>query len=606
MKKSCIVFFLIIICIGILSGSDRDFTQWWIENYGDYALNKGKGDPKVGWASEVFQRIQAAADKGEARLPRFFIIATGGKPYAQAIPDGGIIINPTTLDICYGGVDRAEGDLRMAFILGHELAHLANKDFMHQEAFQTLQEYGEKKAREKLAGYFQLSDPEKAKYFKQQELLADQRGALYAAMVGYDISGLFSGKNNFLRHWARQAGIGFAYDQNPRHPSFEKREQFLRTQLSAVAIQVELFKAGVLLFQVDSFHDSEAAFREFTRVYPAREVLNNIGACFLDLALQHLYLKYKDDYYRFRFSTPIDYSTTAETLRPRGEGDYLKDKEVARFLSKAEEYFRLAVERDSHDRACRCNLAVVSILKKEYARAQAECDFILKNDPRDVNALVNKAIAFYYYGKSEDLDTTQKAIQLLENARKLDPANFEALYNLASLKQARNRMAGARQYWEKYLALPSTPKDNFYSHVYWRLYGEAAPVSARQFTVPAMPAGVRLGEEFSRIEKKWSSGLKKEFKLGNEENSDKENWSISLQVLVKDNIRVIALDGIVELVEQEGVPAEKFEDILRRFGTPQKVVRLSGGNFYVYKERGFSVKEVGGKVSSYTWFEKGF
>jgi hypothetical protein len=430
--KQIFVFLFTLLFLFNLHGSNRNYTPWWIENYGDYAKTHGQNDPKVEWASAVFVRVKNASDKVEARVPRLFIINTQGKPYALAIPDGGIIINPTTLDICYTGVDRAEGDRRLAFILGHELAHLANKDFIHQEAFQALQKYGEgtKKALEELIEYFRLSDSEKTKELKKRELLADQKGALYAAMVGYDISELFGEKNNFLKYWANQAGIEYFYD-NDRHPSLKKRERFVRSQLMAVVKQVELFKAGVLLYQVESFHDSEAAFREFAKVYPAREVFNNIGACYLNLALHHLHLKYSRDYYRFRLSTAIDYSTTAETLNLRADRDYLKDKDISRYLNKAENYFRMAADRDQHDRACRYNLAAALILKKEYARAQAECDFILKKNAQDAKALNNKAISFYCYGKEEDLETTQKAIKILDKAHQLEPGNFDVLYNLA-------------------------------------------------------------------------------------------------------------------------------------------------------------------------------
>jgi hypothetical protein len=361
----------------------------------------------------------------------------------------------------------------------------------------------------------------------------------------------------------------------------------------------------VLLYQVESFHDAEAAFRQFAKVYPAREVFNNIGVCYLNLALHHLYLKFSQDYYRFRLSTAIDYSTTAETLNLRAEGDYLKDKDISRYLNKGENYFRMAVDRDQHDRACRYNLAASLILKKEYARAQAECDLILKKAPQNVKALNNKAISFYCYGKEEDLETTQKAIKILEKAHQLEPDNFEVIYNLASLKQERNRLAGAKIYWEKYLKLPTIPKDNFYFFIYKKLNGTAPPKPGTETLPPKMPTGIRLGENFSRIARKWGKKQTREYKLGSEENSDNENWSINLQVIVKDNVRVIGLDGMVELVERECKSGEKLAGILKKFGSPRKIIRHTGGNFYVYKDKGFSIKEIDGKVYSYIWFEKG-
>jgi hypothetical protein len=120
-----------------------------------------------------------------------------------------------------------------------------------------------------------------------------------------------------------------------------------------------------------------------------------------------------------------------------------------------------------------------------------------------------------------------------------------------------------------------------------------------------MPAGIQLGENFSQIEKKWGKKQTREYKLGSEENNN-ENWSINLQVIVKDNIRVIGLDGMVELVEKECKAPEKLTEILKKFGSPQKIIHHTGGNFFVYKDKGFSVKEINDKICSYIWFEKGF
>lgn len=598
--KKVFIFLLILPVIPGLYGFDKDYIQRWIYNHGDYVQTEGKNDARVKWADRVFERVKNAADKTGTRLPRLFIIATKGKPYAQALPDGSIIINPVTLDISYGGGDRAEGDRRLAFILGHELAHLANDDFMHWEAFMALEEYGDKKTLVKLKKDFKLPES------RTKELLADKKGATYAVMAGFDIGGLFGEENNFLQRWADQVGVGYSYDGHSRHPSFQKRVQFIRPQLLEVVQQVELFKAGVLLYQMESYHDGAAAFIEFQKVYPAREVFNNIGACYFNLAMHHLYLKYRDIYYKFRISTPIDYSTTAAALQPRGDTNYLRDKDISRYISKAEHYFRGAVEKDQHDRTCRYNLAAVLILKKEYAGAQAVCDLILKKHPQDVNALNNMAIAFYYYGKEKDLDTTQKAIQLLEQAHQLEPANFEVLYNLASLKQERKRLAGAKLYWETYLKQPFTPKDNFYHYVYKKLNRTAPPKSPQTAVGPKMSAGIRLGEDFSRIQGKWGKEHIKKYKLGSEENENNENWSIDLQVIVKDHVRVIALDGTVEIVERELSPGEAISGVLKRFGPAQKIVRHSGGNFYVYEDSGFSIKEVAGNVCSYIWFEKDF
>lgn len=605
MKKT-ILLLISLALIYNLYGQNSDYTRWWIYNYGDYAKTEGKNDPRVKWGEKVFERLNNAADKAAGRIPRLHIINKKGTPYALAVPDGGIIINPTAIYICYNGVDREEGDRRLSFIIGHELAHLANKDFMHREAFLVLRKYGDEKAQDELVEYFKLTEPEKAKECKKKELLADKNGAFYSAMAGYDISRLFGKKNDFFHHWAKQTGIGSIYDEDPKHPSIEKRVHFIRTQLEAVVKQTDLFRAGVLLFHMESYHDSAAAFFEFSKAYPAREVFNNIGGCYLNLALRHLYLKFNEEYYKFMFSTAIDYSTSAELLQIRGEGDYLKDKEISNYINKAEEYFKRAAARDLHDRTCRYNLTAALIIKKEYAEALSKCSDILKKNPNDVYAMNNKAIAFYYYGKEEDLETTQKAIGILKKAHKLKPGNVAVLYNLASLKQKRERRAGAKLYWEKYLKMPTIPKDNFYYYVYKKLNGTDPTKIEKAGDFPVRPGGISLGEDFSRVEKRWGKENVREYKLGSSENENNDGWFINLQLINKQGVRVLALDGMVEIIEREFSPPENTAGMLKRFGSPQRIVRHSSGNFYVYQDKGFSIKEINGKIRSAIWFEKEF
>jgi tetratricopeptide (TPR) repeat protein len=606
--KKILVFLLILSVLYNLYGErdNKDYTSWWMYNHGDYAKTTGKNDPRVIWALEVFEWVKNAADKVSDRTPRLFIIKTRFGPFALSLPDGGIIINPKTLDICYDRVDRTQGDRCLAFILGHELAHMANRDFIHRQAFLTIEEHGDKRAKKELGEYFQLSDPEKAREFKKRELLADHKGALFAVMAGYDLGELFRQNNDFLTHWAMQTGIGMSYDDDPKHPSLGKRLQFVRMQQKQVVNQLELFRAGVLLFQMENYRDAAAAFHEFSKVYPAREVFNNIGACYFSLAQRLLYLRYHEDYYRFRLSTTIAYETTAIKMQPRGEGDYLKDKEIYRYIIKAEEYFQLAASRDLYDRSCRYNLAAALIIKKKYAEALSVCNYILEQKPDDIKALNNKAIAFYLYGREEGLETIQKAVQLLQKVHQAHPENVEILYNLASLKQERERLAGAKVYWEKYLTLPFVPVDNHYKYIFKKIRKESLHLQEKEIQIPDISIDLHLGDDFSSIGKKWRGKSKRTYKLGNEENRNSENWFLDLQVVVKDNARLIILDGMIELVEMD-IPGNKsIKETLLEFGPPQKIVNHTGGNFYVYKDKGFSFKEIKGRVYSYIWFEKGF
>jgi tetratricopeptide (TPR) repeat protein len=603
-----IILFLLAIIVAMcnLFSQKKDYTEKWSYDHDSYIEKEGKNDPRVKWAFKVFEKVKRVADKAEARIPRLEIINTRiGGIYARSLTDGGIIIDPNTLDICYRGLGREQGDSRLAFILGHELAHLANKEFIHQEAFAALQKYGNQNIKKKLARYFKLECVERSRVLRKRELLADQKGVLYASMAGYDVGKLFWQDKNFFTYWAKQTGIGMLYDKSPQHPSFKKRLEFIRTQLQAVVNDLELFNAGVLLYQLENYQDAAAAFKEFSKAYPGREVLSNMGACYLNRALHRLHIYFGDDYYRFRLSTTIDYATTAVKMKSKGEGDYLtEDSDIARYIDRAVDYLKQAVAMDEQDRASRCNLAAALILKKEYLQALCACETIIKKHPQDAAALNNQAIAFYYFGKKEGLDTTQKALKILEKAHHLYPGNFEVFYNLVSLKEDKKQLPGANRGWEEYLALKTVPRDNFYNYVYKKLKGKYPAATAGNAALPQIPEGIIMGENFSRLAKKWPKAYTRKYKLATRKTH--ERWSVDLQVLIKDNIRVLAFSDMIEIVEEEFENPIKIENFPMKFGIPQKVVHHSKGNFYVYKDRGFSIKEIDGKIYSYIWYGKGF
>jgi tetratricopeptide (TPR) repeat protein len=367
---------------------------------------------------------------------------------------------------------------------------------------------------------------------------------------------------------------------------------------------VELFKAGVLLLQIGKYTDGAAAFRKFSSFYPAREVFNNIGVCYLNLALRYLRLKFSDDYFRFRLSTVIDYHTSAEKIYFRGEGDYLKDRDISNCIDKAVFYFREAAYRDRHDRTCRLNLSAASILKKNYAAALAQCDFLLEKNPGDIEALNNKAIALYYFDKEICRRAPLKAVSLLEKTHRLKSNNFEVLYNLAALARERKQPDKAKSLWEKYLNLPNIPRDNYYTYICNELVRKELPPPIQPARLPVVPDEIKLGEESAPLLEKLDGEKVSEYKLTSEEEGP-DSWSVTLQVIVKQNLRVLAWEGFIVLVEQELIRPKDPVKLLERFGPPRKIIHHTAGTFYIYEEEGFSLKEVDGKVCSYIWFKKG-
>jgi hypothetical protein len=118
---------------------------------------------------------------------------------------------------------------------------------------------------------------------------------------------------------------------------------------------------------------------------------------------------------------------------------------------------------------------------------------------------------------------------------------------------------------------------------------------------------IKLGEELSSIENKLGKENIIRYKIGSEENNwgkgkEEEYLLVDVEVLVKDNLRVLFLDENAEIIELSLQTGKNVQEMLKKYGSPGKIVRHTAGNFYVYEDNGFSFKEVNGKVQSYIWF----
>src|SRR5262245_55960074 len=150
--------------------NEKDHASWWIQNY-------GLADPAttnfMSRAEVVFPRVAAAADKRANRLPTLVVLNAKGSPFAMALPDGSVLVTKGALQICYEGQPLDLGDSRLAFVLGHELAHLGNDDFWHAQAFEALEQHTS----------HDPSDGELQAEAKQREFHADAYGMLYMTIA---------------------------------------------------------------------------------------------------------------------------------------------------------------------------------------------------------------------------------------------------------------------------------------------------------------------------------------------------------------------------------------------------------------------------------------
>ncbi|OAD23698.1 TPR repeat-containing protein [Candidatus Thiomargarita nelsonii] len=96
-------------------------------------------------------------------------------PFAVvALPDGTILLSKLAINLSYKDVSETHGEIRLAFILGHEIAHIVNGDFLPKAFIGT-------------SKYLKILQKNRGKIGRQKEIEADKQGFLYSAMAGYAV-----------------------------------------------------------------------------------------------------------------------------------------------------------------------------------------------------------------------------------------------------------------------------------------------------------------------------------------------------------------------------------------------------------------------------------
>jgi tetratricopeptide (TPR) repeat protein len=588
MKKIIIFLSFLLLASSADADNPKDYASWWIKNYG---VVDSKMDPFVGRAERVFERVAAASDKRGNRLPRLIIIKASGDPYAQAIKDGSVILTQGGLRICYQGVTPEKGDARLAFILGHELAHLAKDDFWHSLAFVALKEFGdEKKVHEILANELKwdIADPKTQEFIRKQELQADSYGLIYMTMGGYEPKAIIDKEGtNFFEDWVSKITGKIAYS-DATHPGPKERAEFLRAQLGPVEEALNYFTFGVRLYQLGRYFDAILLFEAFKEKFPSREVFSNIGLCHYQLAMRVLSNCDASLPLRFKLPTLLDIDTLGGKLRGWGSeaSTCLKLETFLKHINSSIHYLTIAAEMDPTYLPARINLSSALIISGEYAKAMSVLDETLKIQPENPEALCNKAVALYLFGKVNNIDTTDNALGLLRDISQKNPALSEAIYNMASIQSERGRGAAAVETWKRFLRIEPT---GVFAQVAEEKLGIKSDVRPPTKKAPEMKSPIKLGDIKGETEKTLKGMKKKEFMIG----------GFNGEIYEGGGIKVFAIDNTIEIVEIE---IKKEIDLKKMYGETARKIKNLYGLTLIYGN--FAVDVADGRVKKTVYFKK--
>lgn len=542
--------------------------QWYQKVYGSLTHND---HPLVAQAHEVFKRVAAAADKPGDRYPKLLIVPNKRDPWALCLKDGGIVLSQKALEFCYNGVPQPIGASRLAFVLGHEIAHLAKGDFWHAEISEFISHYDSQTIG--LEKFRQLvKDPG---VIRNRELQADYHGMLYAFMAGYDPRVIIKQKDvNFFAGWTNQLIGKIAYDEQS-YPSPKLRANHLLVLLENINFQIELFELGLRLYQKGDYDTALAFLMRVQRQLPSREILNDIGLIHFQKAMDALSCFDNERAQRFKLASVLDTEIRAGI---RGDANACQ-KTYKKAISSAITNFQEACRRDVHYVPARVNLATSYILIGDYSNALAVLDQAGKIVKDDLNVLNNNAVALYLFGGSKQIDTTKQSLEILRATLRADPDNPTALYNLGSILFEQNRHLDAKNKWLDFLN--QEPRGRYAARVR-RILGKAANNIRKK-----KPAGyhvvspIKLGLQNEDARKQLEVFAATDFD------------TIGLDGIFYSNgaVKTLVTRGFVQFVEVADEKRTKLSEIISRYGRPNRIIATAAGlQTYVYEKFAVDIK----------------
>lgn len=377
------------------TANPKERIDYWRKNYEELLP---RDDPRVVRAQEIFARVLQAAGRRPGVVPRLFIAKTDPLDLSLpiALPDGSIILSQGVLDLCYKGQKR--GDDRLAFVLGHEIAHHLKDDFWHIRFFQAIEaskgrDPQQNKILQEVRSIAGLTEQVLAK-----ELQADEYGIVYASMAGFRTHAVVTEDNqvNFFADWVSALDpthiVGM--HKNPAHPSAQQRAETVKARLRQILDRVELFHWGLWFYQAGSYPRAILAFQKFLEFFWGREVYHNLASSHHQLALKYYRLgKGRTIALPFKLSLAIDPRTRAREIFRGGK---TPDELFQEHLNKAIEFYQTAISLDPAYLLSYNNLGAALILKDDVYKAIATLQDALKIAPESVEALNNLGVAFFY------------------------------------------------------------------------------------------------------------------------------------------------------------------------------------------------------------------
>lgn len=395
-----------------------------LARYGEI-LEPSVAHPEVGRAYQVFERVRAVA--GQPRRIRLVVVrGQGNAPWAMARPDGIVVLSLAGIAVALATADSVAQDARLAFILGHEMAHVVRRD-------------GDNGGGEGLAPGPGGGDAAALAVARQNEARADAEGFVYAAVAGFDVASLAGDgrQEDFFSQWMRQTRI----PEGPTHPPAAARAEQLRQSLHTLAGRIPFYYAGIGLAQTGRCREARFFLEKINAVFPSREVLAGIGHCLFLEARQG----FGTQALPYWLPLPLDPETRAAALTAtRGEGR--PTPAALEALREARETLDLALRADPAYRPARFTAIAAALQAGESFAARTLVEEGLRHAPGDFDLQALGVLCDYRVGA--DRAARARAFRRLARLAADGKASAGLSYNVALLAEERGDRKQARNHWQ--------------------------------------------------------------------------------------------------------------------------------------------------------------
>lgn len=557
----------------------RAQSSYYIELYGLAAPGESH---LIHRASNIFDRVNSVSETPHGLTTALKVINSDGAPWAIALPDGNIVLSKGALDVCYEGVSLELGDARIAFVIGHELAHLKSNDFWHQEIYLSLaggdNQPSLKSAKDLIsaaAGIPIGHNKEWQSVVKRKELQADDAGFLFASLAGFrtDLIIPKSDEDSFLQHWVKQTRT----ISDELHLTPKERSSFLANRFKSISEKTEFFRYGIKLAHFGQYEDAIYFFKEYQRAFPAHEVLNNLGYSHLQLAY-----KYMPENLQARYWLPTTLENTPALFsHNRGIGDASLSLDVKKNLQKSIHFLKQAVNIRPDQMDSYINLATSYFYMGEYFKARAAIEDALKINENSTSAQQLRALIIYEQEK--DIDMWPIATKILESIR--DAGSPAAQFNLGRLLVDRGRVGSAQDIW---LSLANNSKNlpARYQIEICRNLGERLP---HKYCNPKLESDAHIPERLLDYSPSFlgidisDEGFRKHLSDADWEHYHREFGPFPLDIFSnKNGDSILAVDYKVTLKTLRNSSIKNKQELLECCGTPSNIHTIGHNIIWSY------------------------